>query len=315
MEFFNIDVAALITESDRLANAAEVAESTRRNYASDWKGFTSWCLRAARDPLPAECETVLAYLADMLQHGRKVTTIERHAAGIKHYHRQAGLPLSEDYRVNALIQGVRRLRGELPTQKTPLVLETLRRLCASPAAGDVEIRDRSVLTLGFGSAMRRSNLAGLDLVDVAIVPKGLLVTLKREKQNQKGQPRVVAIPRGIHPQTCAVVALQAWLAIRGQRAGPLYIRTYNGRIGALQRRLSPRVITAIVKRAIALAGLDPHTYASHSMRRGFVTTAFEAGVGEILIAATTGHRSLSSLRMYFRSSDPFKAAASGMIGL
>ena len=313
-EFLNIEIEQLLAESVRIAKSAETSESTRRNYAADWKLFSAWCDTAHLARLPATSETVLLYLTDMLHKGRKVTTLDRHAAALNYYHRQAELPPPGDYRVRGLIQGAKRLRRERPTQKAPLTIELLRRVCGalSGLQGPGAIRNKSILALGFGAALRRSSIAALDLEDVRIVEKGLLVELRWEKQNQKSG-RQVAVARGLNPETCPVAALEAWLRIRTQVPGPLYCPLVNGRVK--MRRLRASGLCFVVKKAVALIDLDETRFSSHSLRAGFVTSAFEAGAGDIVVAAQTGHRSLSSLRRYLRSSDPFRANASGMIGL
>jgi hypothetical protein len=57
------------------------AAETMRLYANDWAAFVSWCKAAARVPLPADPDTVTAYLAslaDTLNHG----TLMRRLAAI-----------------------------------------------------------------------------------------------------------------------------------------------------------------------------------------------------------------------------------------
>jgi integrase len=255
---------------------------------------------------------MLLYLTDMLSRGRKVSTVDRHSSAINFQHREVGLPSPGDHRVRELIRGARRLRGEKPTQKTPLTIETLRLICEIKASAPGAIRDRSILTLAFGSALRRANLCALDLGDLQMVEKGLLVNVKREKNRQKSG-RQIPIARGLNPDTCPIAAFEAWIKVRGQDPGPLYVPLINGVLH--MRRLRGRVISAVVKAAVARVGMEPASFGAHSTRRGFVTTAFENGVNEIRIAEVTGHRSLSSLRGYLKSSDPFRGTATALVGL
>ena len=66
------------------------------------------------------------------------------------------------------------------------------------------------------------------------------------------------------------------------------------------------VVTDIVRAAVVRAGVADaaaaNRYSSHSLRASFVTLSAKAGVNEARIAAITGHRSLSTLRSYDRSS-------------
>ena len=44
--------------------AAAEAEGTRRNYATDWRAFVSWCAGHGFESLPADPEVVALYLTD-----------------------------------------------------------------------------------------------------------------------------------------------------------------------------------------------------------------------------------------------------------
>jgi hypothetical protein len=58
-----------------------------------------------------------------------------------------------------------------------------------------------------------------------------------------------------------------------------------------------------VKRYARQVGLDPASYAGHSLRRGFLTSAAESG------ASISRHKSLDTLRGYVRRVDLFKEHA------
>jgi integrase len=53
----------------------------------------------------------------------------------------------------------------------------------------------------------------------------------------------------------------------------------------------------------------------HSLRAGLATAAAAAGVQERVIAATTGHRSMTVLRRYIRDGNLFSENAAAAVGL
>lgn len=276
---------------------------TGKEYAADWERFRKWCQRRRRRCLPATAKTVRAYLEDRLQAGHKLASLARYASGINAHHRERGRTPPADRDVRGWLAAEKRKLAEMPDQKAPLSVEQLRNICRRLGTSRQDIRDRALLTIGFASALRRSNLAALDIADARMVPQGVILTIRREKQDRRGDGRLVGVARGEHPETDPVAALEAWLRVRGEGPGSLF-------------GVAACTIALILKRHVKTIGLDPSRYSGHSMRAGFVTTGIECGVNELLLAAQTGHRSLASLRRYYRNADPFRGAnASALIGL
>lgn len=296
----------LTQERMRLTSSLR-APRTLLGYASDWRLFTAWCDRRGRCHLPASTETVALYVTDDLR-GHKITTVTRHVSSIAHHHRAAELPSPCDTTIRQLLIGAQRITGEQPNQKAALSVEQMREICKHPVTNVLQAsRDRALLMVGFATALRRSTLCSIDLADIEFVDRGFLVRIGKEKQDQSGKGRTIAVPSGMR-ETCPVKALRDWLAWRGAAPGALF---FSMRMG----RLHPNTVAQIVKRAVRRIGLDPLLYAGHSLRAGFVTAAVERQVNEFTIAATTGHRSLDTLRRYFRRSDPFRACACSALEL
>ena len=293
------------------------APRTLLGYASDWKAFTAWCKEAGHESLPACTSTVALYLTDRLSRGYKITSAARFVSAIRWCHRQAGHESPCTREVYALLTGAQRIRCEQPDQKTPLTVDQLRQILGHMTEARAEVvRNRAILLFGFATALRRSNLCALDMADLRFLEGGVSVLIRREKQDQKGIGRVLGVVAGAHSETCPVKALRAWLDVRGDdKPGPVFTQTVGRGYVATLKRLNPNRIGVIVQKAVASVGLDPRSYAAHSLRSGFVTEAIENGVGEFVVAAQTGHRSLVNLRRYFRSQDPFRGNPVSKLGL
>jgi site-specific recombinase XerD len=218
-----MDESYLAAEGERLSSAM-IATNTWKSYADSFRRFERWCESMARNPLPASSETLALWATSMLTAGLKVSTVELRISGVLHRHREAGLrsPLTSE--VRRILNGARRLRREVPNQKCALTVEQLWRISRLMDTGTARgLRDRAIVVLGFAGAFRRSELAGLDLADVAFVPKGLLVHLRFSKTDQMGRGRDVGIFRAERPDVCPVRCLQAWLEARGHQPGPLFV--------------------------------------------------------------------------------------------
>jgi site-specific recombinase XerD len=305
------DLNQLRIERAKLKTSA-LALRTMEGYDYDWSMFESWCASVSCAALPASTDTISLYLTDLLTQGKKVTTARRRAASISYRHRQEGLPFAGK-ELRELLSSAARIRSEMPRQMRALSVLDLRTLAAAYLrdGSPVALRNRSVVTLGFASALRRSSLARLEIRDLEFTGDGLILTLRNEKWNRDGTPRLVGVPRGRAPASCPVTALKDWLGQRGGDAGKVYTHVD----GAKGRGLSDQTFHAIVSQGLALIGIDPEYFGSHSLRAGFVTAAGEGGASELLIAGTTGHRSMRSLRGYFRRTDLFRANACSLIGL
>jgi site-specific recombinase XerD len=295
--------------------AGSKSDATRKAYASDWRSFTAWCSSVDRSPLPAEPAVLAAYLAHLAELGRKPATIRRRLAAIQFAHRARGLSSpTADINVEAVHAGIRRRLGTAPVQKSPATAKAIAAMLKAldrtqkNKSGHSErnlntLRDRALLLIGFAGAFRRSELVGITVEDVDRRPEGLMIRLGATKTDQEGRGAHVPIPNGSRLRP--VEALDAWLEAAGIRSGPLFRAIGKGGRLSLEP-LTPQSVALIVKRAAKAAKLDASTFAGHSLRSGFVTSALETGA-DVLAAADQGRwRKLETVREYDRRAKAFR---------
>jgi site-specific recombinase XerD len=82
------------------------------------------------------------------------------------------------------------------------------------------LRDRALLLIGFGGALRRSELVALDVADLADTETGLLVTIRGSKTDQERIGVTIAIARD--DVACPIKALRAWLEAAGIEAAAIF---------------------------------------------------------------------------------------------
>ena len=303
--------AHLIERAKDYARASKAA-STLRTYEAVWAGFASWCATRGLCPLPACAETVVIYVSDQAERLRPVT-LKKHLAAISQVHKMAGQPSPvQTEPVRLVMQGIRRVKGTASQPKKALRVDHLKKMVAALPGGAVGIRDKAILLLGFAAGMRRSEIVGLDVGDVAFEPEGAVITIRRSKRDQEAKGRQVALLRGRHETTCPVRAVRAWLEVSGATPGPLFVRLD---LGAPRVRLNGRAVAHVVQRASGRAGLDPDLFSGHSLRRGFCTEAARAGAAERDIARTTGHASMAVLRSYVEAGTIFEGCAARVLDL
>jgi len=97
---------------------AEKTASTRRAYQSDFDLFYTWCDANSLCVLPADPETVAAFLASEAMRGTKPSTIARRLAAIRYVHKLAGYePPTNSETVKATLLGIRRSLGRAPSKR------------------------------------------------------------------------------------------------------------------------------------------------------------------------------------------------------
>jgi integrase len=208
--------------------------------------------------------------------------------------------------VKAVLRGIRRTIGAAKQGKAPATADLLMQMVALCPDSMIGKRDRALLCLGFAGAFRRSELCALEVGDLTEVPDGLRVLIRRSKGDQEGQGHEVAIPRGYRLRP--VEAVQAWLAAAEISSGPVFRAVaQGGKVSAVA--LAEDSAARIVKRYARRVGLDPASYAGHSLRSGFLTSAAESGASIWKLSEVSRHRSLDTLRGYVRRVDLFKEHA------
>ncbi len=301
-----------LDERARAYAEAARAPATLRAYAADWRLFTGWCAEHGVEALPATPHTVALFLADL---SARPSTLRRKLAAIAVMHRTAGHDSPTDHGVvRATFAGIRRERGIAPRPKTALLVDELRAAVATCGERRIDVRDRALVLVGFAGALRRSELVGLDVDDVDFETAGIVLRLRRSKTNQEGELEEVAVLYGSDPQTCPVRALQAWLAAGAIVEGPLFRAVDRvGRIGG--GRLTARIVGERVKKIGARSGLDPESYAAHSLRSGFATSAARANKSEAAIMRHGRWKSIPVARRYIRAGSRWHDHAGAGIGL
>jgi site-specific recombinase XerD len=281
--------------------AAEPA-NTRRAYDRNWRQFQRWCAPEGRMSLPATPQTLAEYVRQLAHASFAPSTIDQVIGTIRSKHRGAGYKEQPDtFETLKLLRSYRRAwadAGGRARQATPILIPALRAMVKTcDLSTPIGVRDRSLLLTGFNAMCRRSELAGLDILDIlAATDEGMAVHIRYSKTDKDAKGARVSVPFGQHAATCAVRATRAWITLlagHGITEGALYRPVdRHGRIGdeALaaghaSRRLSGKAVSDVVSRRAVLAGLeDPEGYTGHSLRSGAATSAYLGGapVAEII---------------------------------
>lgn len=310
------EVASLRAEAEGHAEAAQ-APATVKAYRSDWACFTDWCAAAGRAPLPADTETVALYITALNRQGRAVNTIRRRLATISRAHHEQGEPTpTAELAVQQVWSGIRRKRREDAPRKVAAARTVdVRAMVAGLDTGRlIGVRDRAILVVGLSGAFRRSELVARDVAHFTEDTTGLLVRVGWSKADQEGAGLLKGLPFGSDPLTCPVRAYRDWVEASAITEGPVF-RPVDRHGHMADTRLSGRAVARVVKRCALAAGYDPDRFAGHSLRRGFITSAAEAGAKDRDIMRHSGHRDPSMLREYIEEATVWEDNVAMLIGL
>jgi len=308
----SIETIQAEAESARGYMEASRSAATRRAYASDWRIFIRWTVERGLTTLPASPGTVSAFLASQAESGTKAATLGRRLASIRLAHTSAGLePPTSSEAVKTTMRGIRRDIGTKPAQKAPATSDRLLDMVSYTPPTLRGLRDKAILLLGFGAALRRSELSALLVDDIEEVDGGLRVHIRKSKTDQEGEGQTVPVIRG--DKCCPVEAVMAWMEAAGIDDGPLFRMMRRGDT-VTPSPLSDRSIGDLVKRYAANAGYKASEFAGHSLRSGFLTSAAENGASLFRMMDVSRHKSVDSVRGYVRRAEEFKDhAGSGLL--
>ncbi len=296
----------LVHSNRRAARAKE----TNRALSKNWRLFTHWCAAAHHNPLPAELNTVEAFLlylaerhlvktAGSLRQGMRPSAIQQALWTINTvHHLQHHAPPGNHVQIQTAMAGICRRKGMRPQQQAPLTPELLLKI---PFENTLRgLRNRAMLLVGFAACLRRSELVGLQVEHLESSPQGLRLFLPHSKTDQEKQGAWVDLVYASQErQLCPVTALREWLQRARIERGAVFRKLVRG--GHLtQKALAAASVDAIVKECTNRAGLDAKQFGGHSLRAGCATYLVEQNTPASLIARHGRWKSLNMVLRYHR---------------
>ena len=257
-------------------------------------------------------------------------TVKRHIVSIRKAHVLSGHadPTGGSI-VTGVWKGIRRERGVKPaSQKAEVAREAFlevidaidaehvaaaaraveRHLLGAERAANLQrLRDRAILLCGWSGALRRSEIARIDVEHLTVEPKGVHIELPFSKTNQDGDTEYVLIAYAKDARYCAVRAIDAWRDAAEIEAGPIFRRI--DRYGNISARVRPAVVNRVVKKSAAATRLSPALFGAHSLRSGWITTAAGDGRAEADIMRHSRHLSIKVMRGYIRRANKWESHA------
>lgn len=254
---------------------------TVRAYIADIHDLIAFCQERGVDgPSGIDLALLRGWLAAGTTSGRSRATIARRSASARAFTAWcARRGLSDTDPGHRLVSP--RVGSRLPTvldqAQARQVLDHAGNHDGSPRA----IRDAAIVEVLYGTAIRVSELCGLDIDDVDLGNRSLRVVGKGDKER--------VVPFGLP----AARAIDGWLRVRSELAKPSVAALFVGERGL---RVDSRVVRTIVRRLTDAAGVPE--VAPHAMRHSAATHVLEGGADLRSVQELLGHATLATTQRY-----------------
>lgn len=258
-----------------------LATNTINAYQRDLRQYEEFV-----DNREATDELVAAFVTSLRERGLADSTISRKIASIRGLHRFMVREEMSDEDPTALIETP---RHRDPFPKALTIEETFALLEAPGSADRAARRDTALLEFLYATGARVSEAVGLDLGNLDLFDKVVLVTGKGDKQRM--------VPLGAQ----SVQAIGNWLPdrlalLRSDEPGDPVFLNLRG------RRLSRQGAFNIVKKHAGNAGVERERVSPHVLRHSAATHMVEAGADLRTVQEILGHATISTTQVYTKVS-------------
>lgn len=279
-----------------LAQQKAFAESTNKNFKTQWKSYILFVLHANLQLVPASASATCLYVMFLKQSKLSYATIKNYLNGLRVFHLCHGFSFTalNSFEVRLVLQSIKRELHQAPLAKlaiTPQILLDIAKFINLEAPQDYVAW--TAMLIGFFSFLRKSNLVPksamnfdtsrhLSRNNVRRTPKGLKITLSSSKTIQFHQRNLELHIADIPMSPLNPVAAWDYMVFKiptSSPDAPAFLIPHGNTL----RSMTHASFTKKLKDFISLAGLNPRDYSGHSLRRGGCTFAFQAGVPVDLI--------------------------------
>lgn len=286
----------------------QLAYGTKRVYQSDWRIFENWCTQRQYQSLNSTPEIIAMFISSQFDAGLHPSTLNRRLSAIKFAYSclEKESPTDKSV-VRATLKGIRRDKNAPPVKSKKAVvtniIKEMVQLCPSNSLRD--IRDRAILLLGFAGAFRRSELVAINFEDISFNTNGMDIKIHRSKTDQEGKGYFKVILPSTDKMYCPIVAVKKWIKVAKINCDSLF-RGITKSNAVLKNCLSVNVIYNLIKRCAFKLDYPLEDFSPHSLRAGFVTSAYENKAMLSKIMEQAHMKSMQTAQRYIRHAQRYE---------
>ncbi len=275
------------------------ADETLRAYRADIATFVTWAEERRYAPFPAHPEMIAAFVRKQAE-THASSTIKRRLAALNKIHRLLRVDNSvDDEEVRLALRRAYRQKKSRPSQAKGLTSDIRDKLldaCLNDLSGK---RNKAIISVGYDTLARRSELINVDFDDITILPDGFgQIIIRRAKNDQLGMGRIASIT----PHT--IETINQWLQAANISEGPIFRSLKNQKISS--SRIHPSSVNRILKQVATSAKLDRNiinSLSGHSMRVGAAQDMMANGIQLMSIMAAGGWKTINVVARYVENTN------------
>ena len=262
------------------------AKSTKSTYSAHLRIYLKFCQRLELPPVPVSTCTLERYAA-FLARTRAFTTVQQYMNIIRIIHLEFGFsnPLSENWHLRSVLQGIKRGKGVTSKSKSPILPEHLLQLHKTldlDSLDDLQLWS-ATLTAFFG-LLRVSNVAAaktpshmIKRKDMDIHSSGITLSVHHSKTIQyKERNHTVVLPYLRNHTLCPTTAVLKFLGktARCPQEAPLFS---TPRLGHSYTNLTAARFRERLCSKLRVSCPSEGNFSTHSLRRGGATWLLSSG--------------------------------------
>ena len=280
-DIFNKYINYLVVERN-------VSPYTVRNYTADLCGsknikgfFTFLKERGISSPGEVDRHVLRDYMGYLVEQGIVKASIARKLSAIRSFYRylvREGILSTNPIKKTSSPKLDKRLPSFLTIEEVERLLE------AADLSDPVGQRDHALLELLYASGLRVSELAGLNLEQVALDTNEIRVWGKGSKERMvlMGEPAAKAL---------STYLSQGRPQLLGKKKSTALFLNHEG------GRLSERSVQRMLEKYTRLAGINKWVH-PHTLRHTFATHLLDGGADLRVVQELLGHEKLNSTQIY-----------------
>lgn len=270
------------------------SDLTLSGYRKDLEIFAEWCDENGWPVFPADPRSVAEFFNEQLR-TCSYATIRRRASAIRFAHVLSDLPspiIHSD--VFLAMRRAARIKRRRPQQSLGLTRPLLDRMIAACPDTLAGARDAALLSVGYDSLCRSSELSWMRVQDVQLAHSRIYIP--RAKNDPFGDGRFACLRRSTKEH------VSCWIEQSQIKYGALFRGLHTGSVS--ERNLDTSSIRRIVKSAARRAGLNDEAanLSGHSMRVGAAQDLMMTGHDTIAIMTAGGWKNAAVMARYLENS-------------